>query len=173
MAEECRLPLETNKEEILHLGKSRKKKNAGRYVKWLGVIFDDSLDFEMYWKARISKARKVLGALSGLGASLHCDMGSVVTVGWWVTNLSKDSRISKKSTELASAVVRGFNFGDITCAYVEHAPFPWEVMRMLSGVQIPDIISYMGEEVSSINSDEEPVSEMEEGVSAEYTRVKG
>ena len=75
--------------------------------------------------------------------------------------------------ELASVVVRGFTFGDITSAYVEHAPFTWELIRMLSGVQIPDIISYMGEEDSSINSDEEPVSEMEEGVSAEYPRVKG
>ena len=42
MAEECRLPFETEKEEILHLRRSRKKKNADRkYVKWLGVIFDD------------------------------------------------------------------------------------------------------------------------------------
>ena len=55
--EECRLPLETNKEEILHLRKSKKKNNADRrYVKWLGVIFGDSLDFDMHWKARISKA---------------------------------------------------------------------------------------------------------------------
>ena len=48
MAEECRLPLEPEKEESMHLRKSRKKKNADRrYVKWLGVIFDDSLDFDI------------------------------------------------------------------------------------------------------------------------------
>ena len=51
MAEECRLPLEPEKEEILYLRKSRKKKNEdGRYVQWLGVIFDDSLDFDIHWK---------------------------------------------------------------------------------------------------------------------------
>ena len=41
VAEECSLPLEIDKEETLHLRKSRKKKSADRrYVKWLGVIFD-------------------------------------------------------------------------------------------------------------------------------------
>ena len=52
VAEECQLPLETD-EEILQLRKIRKKKNADqKYVKWLGVIFDDSLDFDMHWKSR-------------------------------------------------------------------------------------------------------------------------
>ena len=32
VAEECRLPLETDKEEILHLRRSRKKKNADRML---------------------------------------------------------------------------------------------------------------------------------------------
>ena len=51
VAEEYRLSLETDKEEILHLRKSRKKRNADRkYVKWLGVIFEDSLDFDMHWR---------------------------------------------------------------------------------------------------------------------------
>ena len=37
--EECRLPLETDKMEVLELGKNRKKKIADwKYVKWLGVI---------------------------------------------------------------------------------------------------------------------------------------
>ena len=68
VAEECRLPLEFDKEETLHLRKSRKQKNADRkYVKWLGVIFDDSLDFDIHWKSRLAKARKALGALSGVG----------------------------------------------------------------------------------------------------------
>ena len=52
----------TNKEEVLHLRMSRKKKNVDRkYLKWLGVIFDDSLDFGMHWKSRLAKARKALG----------------------------------------------------------------------------------------------------------------
>ena len=52
VAEEYSLPIETDKEEVLHLGKSRKKKIADRkYVKWFGVIFDDSLDFDMHWKS--------------------------------------------------------------------------------------------------------------------------
>ena len=64
------LPLEREKEEVLHMRKSRKKRNEDRkYVKWLGVIFDDSVDFDMHWKSRIVKARKSLGALSGVGAS--------------------------------------------------------------------------------------------------------
>ena len=68
MAEVYRLPLEANKEEILHLRKSRKKRNLGqKYVKWPGVIFDDSLDFDMHWRSRLIQARKVLGALSGVG----------------------------------------------------------------------------------------------------------
>ena len=53
------MPLETEKEEVLHLRKNRKKRNADRkYVKWLGVIFDDSLDFDIHWKSRIAKARR-------------------------------------------------------------------------------------------------------------------
>ena len=45
VAEECKMPIETDKEEVLHIRKSRKKENADRkYVKWLGIIFDDSLD---------------------------------------------------------------------------------------------------------------------------------
>ena len=44
-----RLPLEVDKEQTLHLRKSRKKRNADRkYVRWLGVIFNDSLDFDMH-----------------------------------------------------------------------------------------------------------------------------
>ena len=73
VAEECSLPLETKKEEILHLRQSRKRKNADwKYVKWLGVIFDDSLDFDIHWKSRISKTRKALGELSELGGHSGC-----------------------------------------------------------------------------------------------------
>ena len=52
VAEEFKLPLESDKEETLHLRKSRKKKNVDRkYVncKWLGVVFDDSLDFDILY----------------------------------------------------------------------------------------------------------------------------
>ena len=55
---------------VLHLRKCREKRNADRkYVKWLGVIFDDSLDFDIHWKSRLAKARKALRALSGVGGS--------------------------------------------------------------------------------------------------------
>ena len=70
VAEKCHLPIETDKEDVLHLRKSRKKKNTDRkYVKWLGVIFDDSLEFDIHWKSRLAKARKALGALSGVGGA--------------------------------------------------------------------------------------------------------
>ena len=49
VAEECQLPIETDKEEVLHLRTTRKRRNTERkYVKWLGVIFDDSLEFDMH-----------------------------------------------------------------------------------------------------------------------------
>ena len=70
VAEECKLPIETDKEEVLRMKRSMKKKNADRkYGKWLGVIFDDSLDFDIHWKSRLAKARKALGALSGVGGT--------------------------------------------------------------------------------------------------------
>ena len=57
VAEEYLLPIETGKEEVLHLRTSRKKRNADRKcVKWPGVIFDDSLDFDMHWKSRLSQS---------------------------------------------------------------------------------------------------------------------
>ena len=34
-----------------------------------GGHFDDSLDFDMHWRARLAKARNALGALSGVGGS--------------------------------------------------------------------------------------------------------
>ena len=70
VAEECNLPIEVDKKEVLHMRNSRKKRNADwRWVKWLGVIFDDSLEFDLHWKSRVAKARKALGALSGVGGS--------------------------------------------------------------------------------------------------------
>ena len=60
--------------DIAENGGEGEGRNADRkYVKWLGVIFDDSLDFDSHWKSRIAKARKALGALSGVGGS-QCEM---------------------------------------------------------------------------------------------------
>ena len=68
VAEGCSLPIEPDKEEVLYIRKSRKKKNADpKYVKWLGVFCDDSFDFHIHWKSRLAKARKALGAQSGVG----------------------------------------------------------------------------------------------------------
>ena len=36
-------------------------------VKWLGVILDESLIFQEHWKARIQKARMMLGRCNGIG----------------------------------------------------------------------------------------------------------
>ena len=55
---------------VLHPRAIRRKQNADRkYVKWLGVIFDDSLEFDIHWKSRLTKARKALGAVSRVGTS--------------------------------------------------------------------------------------------------------
>ena len=70
VAEESNMPIERNKEQVLHIRKSRRKKNWDRKcIKWLGVIFDDSLDLDIHWKSRITKARKALTALSGVGGA--------------------------------------------------------------------------------------------------------
>lgn len=42
-----------------------------RFVKWLGLIFDDSVDFDIHLKSRIAKARKALRALSGVGPGVE------------------------------------------------------------------------------------------------------
>ena len=40
--EVAELPVEEDKEKVLHLNKSRKKRDRDRkHTKWLGVIFDD------------------------------------------------------------------------------------------------------------------------------------
>ena len=36
---------------------------------WLGIILDETLEFDHHWKSRINKVRKLLGALSGIGSS--------------------------------------------------------------------------------------------------------
>lgn len=45
-------------------------------VRWLGVIFDERLEFAEHWKYRIGKAVSLLGALGGVGNS-RCGMSPV------------------------------------------------------------------------------------------------
>jgi len=70
VAEKWALPLERTKREILILRNSRRKRRREEeHAKWLGVICDESLSFDRHWKSRVEKARKMLGALSGMGGS--------------------------------------------------------------------------------------------------------
>ena len=72
MATERGLPLEPEKEEklILRKGGRRNKRNKEvERVKWLGVVLDEDLEFDIHWKGRIAKARSMLGALNGIGNS--------------------------------------------------------------------------------------------------------
>ena len=51
------------KREILVLRQTRRKASREEeHAKWLGFICDESLSFEGHWKARVEKARKILGA---------------------------------------------------------------------------------------------------------------
>ena len=47
----------------------RKKRAEMERVEWLGIILDETYEFDHHWKSRIDKARKLLGALSGIGSS--------------------------------------------------------------------------------------------------------
>ena len=50
----------------------RKRKRGGIcYVKWLGIILDDTLYFDVHWKARIKKARNLLRAFNFIGTSQY------------------------------------------------------------------------------------------------------
>ena len=66
------LPLEPEKEEKLVLrkeGRRNKRNKEVEKVKWLGVILDEDLKFDLHWKGRIAKARGMLGVLNGIGNS--------------------------------------------------------------------------------------------------------
>ena len=67
------LPLEGSKEEKLILRKGgRKKRRRNKEierVKWLGVILDEDLEFNIHWNGRVAMAKKMLGALKGVGNS--------------------------------------------------------------------------------------------------------
>ena len=76
VALECHLPLEDSKHEKLVLRKKRRKMNSEvRWVKWVGIIMDESLTFREHWKSRSANASKMLGQLSGLGNS-KCGMSA-------------------------------------------------------------------------------------------------
>ena len=73
MALERGLPLEDSKEDKFILRKGgRKKRNRNKErdrVKWLGVILDEDLQFDIYWKGRVAMAKMMLGAHNGVGNS--------------------------------------------------------------------------------------------------------
>ena len=68
MAAKWNLPLEEAQTEKLVL---RRKRKGGKpdYVKWLGIILDETLSFDLHWKSRVEKARKLLGAFNSIGNS--------------------------------------------------------------------------------------------------------
>ena len=72
VAVERGLPLEPEKEEklVLRKGGRRNKRNREvERVKWLGVVLNEDLEFDIHWKGRVAKARSMLGALNGIGNS--------------------------------------------------------------------------------------------------------
>ena len=73
VAERWRLPLEAEKHEKLVFnrggpgsGRRKTRSEVGRF-KWLGIIVDEDLQFDHHWKSWLGKARKMLGALNGIG----------------------------------------------------------------------------------------------------------
>ena len=75
IANKWNLPLEKEKHEKIvfnpkGVGSGRRKKRSEvEKVKWLGIIVDETLDFDHYWKSRIAKAKQLLGLLSSMGSS--------------------------------------------------------------------------------------------------------
>ena len=70
VAVESGLPLAEDKEERLILrggGGRRGRRGVCEKVKWLSVILDEDLNFGPHWETRITKARKLLSALDGVG----------------------------------------------------------------------------------------------------------
>ena len=75
IAKNWNLPLEKEKhEKIVFNSKGvgsgrRKKRSEVEKVKWLGIIVDETLDFDHHWKSRIAKAKQLLRSLSSMGSS--------------------------------------------------------------------------------------------------------
>ena len=67
------MPTAPDKHERLVIWSSegRKKRRGGetKWVKWLGIILDEDLSFDVHWQKRVEKARSLLGALKGVGNS--------------------------------------------------------------------------------------------------------
>ena len=38
-------------------------------MKWLGVVLDEDVEFDIHWKGRVAMTRKMLRALNGVGNS--------------------------------------------------------------------------------------------------------
>ena len=68
VAQENYLPLEESKHKTIVLRKKSRQKNGDvKWVKWIGIIMDESLSFKEHYKSRTDKARKMLGQLKRLG----------------------------------------------------------------------------------------------------------
>ena len=69
------LPLEKEKHEEIVFNQGgvgsgkRKRRSEVEKVKWLGIIVDDTLDFDHHWKSRLAKARQLLGSLNSMGST--------------------------------------------------------------------------------------------------------
>ena len=69
------LPLEKEKPEEIVFNQGgvgsgkRKRRSEVEKVKWLGIIVDDTLDFDYHWKSRLAKAQQLLKSLSSMGSS--------------------------------------------------------------------------------------------------------
>jgi len=82
IAAENNLPLEDSKHEKLVLRNKRRKTNKDvRWVKWLGIIMDESLTFKEHWKARILKARAMLAQFKWLGSSISASSWRQIYTG--------------------------------------------------------------------------------------------
>ena len=58
-----------------------------------------------------------------------------------VKMLVNDERVFSPPSRLSPAMARSFTFDSITSAFAQQAPFTWELVRTLSGVDIPDMNS--------------------------------
>ncbi|KAF8467819.1 hypothetical protein BDZ91DRAFT_793483 [Kalaharituber pfeilii] len=50
-----KLPLEASKEDVLLIGEKTKKRADVERSKWLGVIYDSTLDFDHHWRSRVDE----------------------------------------------------------------------------------------------------------------------
>ena len=68
VAKEYHMPLEESKHETPVVRKKRRQKyNNMKWVKWIGIIMNESLCFKEHWKSRIDKARMMMVQLQELG----------------------------------------------------------------------------------------------------------